>query len=149
MWIKRISFIIVFTIICTIGFYICGLIYPNIINQDDNSLYSVILVLHWVVSLPCYVIVGIFAYLSHLYLGNKFFNFKTARIVKNTSIIMLCDIVSFLILFIVCLRLSLLNEIQTHIAILLFGFLVTILLLFLYGHIKKIAQEEEDLEGLV
>ncbi len=149
MWIKRISFIIVFTIICTIGFYICGLIYPKIINHDDNSLYSVILVLHWVVSLPCYVIVGIFAYLSHLYLGNKFFNFKTARIVKNTSIIMLCDIVSFLILFIVCLRLSLLNEIQTHIAILLFGFLVTILLLFLYGHIKKIAQEEEDLEGLV
>jgi apolipoprotein N-acyltransferase len=62
---------------------------------------------------------------------------------------MLCDIVSFLILFIVCLRLSLLNEIQTHIAILLFGSLVAILLLFLYGHIKKIAQDEEDLEGLV
>lgn len=149
MKLKNIAFVLVLVIISLIGIYSCAFLYPNLLIKENANLYWLLLSFHWLAALPCYGIVGIFSYLSYLFVKGKMYCSKSVKFIKACSIVMLCDTVFFLAVFIACLILSCLTEFYTHIVILLFGILISILLYILSKHVEKVSKDQDDLEGTI
>ena len=141
------NIITIFT--CIIGLIFCITYYPSVLSRDNSTLFIIMLLLHILLSLPCFGLALVFYILMSKYIKGNFYVESTNCILKVCTIIMGIDTVLFIVMSISGFVYGLITNYYGHGGIALFGCIVTAILYFLNEHIKCVMKDKKDLEGLV